>query len=216
MSERDSDAARQLVDEMSRLARMGMSPGSSGNGSVRIGERILITPSGASLGELSPADLSLIDISGELISGPSPSKELAIHQAMYDKNPSSTAVIHLHSPRSVAVSCLPAWRPASAIPPLTPYFLIKVGQTPLVPYYPPGSSEIAQALRSLAFDAKAVLLMNHGSVIAQLTAREAADAAIELEETAGIHLALLGQSARMLSDKEIRTLGERFPINWQL
>lgn len=208
--------AQQLVEQLARLSRLGVSPGSSGNGSVRVGDLTLITPSGADLGALEASELSVVDAAGRLLSGGRPSKELPLHEAMYEKNPDCGAVIHLHSTYAVAASCLQPWSPTSAIAPLTPYFVMKVGQTPLLPYFAPGSPDGAEAVRALKAPARAMLLRNHGSLVAGVSPSAAADAAIELEETARLQVLLRGQDVVPLTEADIRELDRRFTVLWDL
>src|SRR5947209_14984374 len=166
----------------------GLTAGSSGNVSVRTGEGWLMTPTNASLGRLDPARLSKLDRDGRLVSGDAPTKESFLHRVMYEERPATGAVVHLHSTHSVAVSCLAELDPADVLPPITAYYVMRVGHLPLVPYFRPGDRALAEAVRGFAGKHHAVLLANHGPVGAGSSRRAAANAIEELEETAKLSL----------------------------
>ncbi|QQS11695.1 MAG: aldolase [Rhodospirillales bacterium] len=217
-----------LRDEICRvgakLAARGLAPGTSGNISVRLPDGWLMTPTNASLGELEPARLTRLDLDGGVVSGDAPTKESFLHRAIYDVRPGDGAVVHLHSTHAVAVSCLrhphqpedpatapdPAHRFDSVLPAITPYFVMRVGRLPLVPYFRPGDRRLAEAIRDYAAGHRAVLLANHGPIVAG-TSLSAATAAIEeLEETAKLHLLLDGRPVRALTAAQVRDLEETF------
>lgn len=125
-----SDPRTELAAAGARLAALGLSPGSSGNLSVRIDDHILITPTGADLAHVDPDGLSVLAPDGTHLDGPRPSKEFPLHSAFYRRDPATRAVVHLHARHATAVSCLDPWSARSAVPPLTPYFVMRVGQTP--------------------------------------------------------------------------------------
>lgn len=185
--------------------------GSSGNISVRVDDGWLMTPTGSTLGELDPATIAKLDDQGQWISGDKPTKETFLHLAMYEARPQSGAVVHLHSTHSVAVSCLADIDPADVLPPITAYFVMRVGTLPLVPYYPPGDLELAGAVRELAGKHHAVLLANHGPVVAGRSLEDAIFATEELEETARLYLLLQGARTRFLTKTHVAELKRRFP-----
>lgn len=190
----------------------GLTMGSSGNISVRLDDGgWLMTPTNACLGRLDPARLARLDASGSLVDGDAPTKESFLHTAMYDMRPQSGAIVHLHSTHSVAVSCLPDTDPCDCIPPLTAYYVMRVGKLPLVPYHIPGDPALADAVRGLAGKHSAVLLASHGPVVAGKTLEAAVYATEELEETAKLFLLLRGQNPRVLSPQQIADLEARFP-----
>ncbi len=141
----------KLREEICRLGRSlfdrGLTPGSSGNISVRCDDGgWLVSPTNASLGSLDPARLSRLDSNGRLMSGDAPTKEVPLHTALYETRSAARAVVHLHSTHSVAVSMLPEIDPRAVLPPMTPYYLMKCGATALVPYYRPGDPAVADAI----------------------------------------------------------------------
>jgi ribulose-5-phosphate 4-epimerase/fuculose-1-phosphate aldolase len=203
-----------LVAAGRTLAGLGLSPGSSGNLSVRVGDTIVMSPTGSDLAALDAQQLSVLDFEGNLLSGPKASKEYPFHRAMYRRNAETAAIVHLHSTYAAAVSCLEPWSSMSAIPPITPYFVMRVGQTPLIPYAAPGDSSQAGVIENLAFPFDAVLLQNHGSITSGSTMAAAVDAAIELEEACKILLLLGAKPARYLTGREAATLASRYSSAW--
>ena len=185
--------------------------GSSGNISVRIDDGWLMTPTGSSLGRLDPARLSKLDESGKLVAGDQPTKESVLHLAMYKERARAGAVVHLHSTHSVAVSCLDCINHEDVLPPITAYYVMRVGTLPLVPYYAPGDKALGDAVGKLAAKHSAMLLANHGPVVAGSSLSAAVDAIEELEETARLYLLLHGRPTRYLNQDQIDDLKRRFP-----
>ncbi|MFD7711169.1 class II aldolase/adducin family protein [Streptomyces sp. NPDC059786] len=209
-----SDPRDELARAGAHLAALGLSPGSSGNLSVRIGEQVLITPTGTDLSRIAPDKLSVLDLTGAHLDGPRPSKEFPLHTAFYRRNPDARAVVHLHSRHAAAVSCLPPYSERTAIPPVTPYFVMRVGQTPLLPYAAPGDAGQAEDMERLPFPFRAVLLANHGPVVAGATMAAAVDTAVELEETSALLLALGTRQIRLLTADDAETLAARYDSPW--
>jgi ribulose-5-phosphate 4-epimerase/fuculose-1-phosphate aldolase len=194
------------------LFNRGLTHGSTGNISVRLASGSwLMTPTGTSLGALDPARLSKISAGGKLISGDAPTKEAFLHTCMYAERPSAGAVVHLHSTHSVAVSCLDGIDASSCLPPITAYFAMRVGTLPLVPYFPPGDPALAEAVARHAGKHHAVLLANHGPVVAGSTLAAATDAIEELEETARLFLLLKDRKSKALTAAQVADLQRRFP-----
>jgi ribulose-5-phosphate 4-epimerase/fuculose-1-phosphate aldolase len=187
----------------------GLTMGSSGNISVRVDDGWLMTPTNACLGRLDPAAISKLDAGGNHVSGDAPTKEGFLHRAVYGERPDAGAIVHLHSTHSVAVSCLPDIDPRDVLPPLTAYYVMRVGTLPLVPYYPPGDMNLADAVRGLAGRHSAVLLANHGPVVAGKNLEAALYATEELEETAKLHLLLHGRNPRCLTQEQVAELRRR-------
>jgi ribulose-5-phosphate 4-epimerase/fuculose-1-phosphate aldolase len=193
------------------LFNRGFTVGSSGNISVRLSDdRWLVTPTNACLGRLDPERLSVIDSSGNLIDGDPPTKESFLHLAIYDQRPSDGAVVHLHSTHSVAVSLLPDVNPNQPVPPLTAYYVMKVRDLILLPYYAPGDLSLANAVRAVAGKHHAVLLANHGPIVSGKTVEEAVYASEELEETSKLFLLLKDHKPRMLTEDQVLELKEKW------
>jgi ribulose-5-phosphate 4-epimerase/fuculose-1-phosphate aldolase len=204
-----------LADAIVRHAKSmydrGLTHGSTGNISVRLEDGWLMTPTGASFGNLDPARLARLGPKGELLSGDAPTKEAILHRAMYDVRPRSGAVVHLHATHSVAVSVLAEVDPADVLPPLTAYYVMRIGRLPLVPYFPPGDAQLADAVRGYASRHHAVLLANHGPVVAGSTLEAAVDAIEELEATARLYLLLRHERCRALTPEQVADIEARFP-----
>lgn len=205
----------KLREEICRLGASifarGLTAGSSGNISARVANGWLMTPTNVSLGRLDPARLSKLDDNGALVGGNAPTKESFLHRVMYEERAKTGAVIHLHSTHSVAVSCLADLDPADVMPPITAYYVMRVGRLPLVPYYRPGDKALAEAVRGFAGKHHAVLLANHGPVVAGSSLDAAANAIEELEETAKLFLLLRGERTRFLTTDQVAELRAAFP-----
>ncbi len=206
---------QQVRDQLAALAASlfarGFSVGSAGNISVRLPDGYLMTPTNSSLGSLDPARLSKLGPDFAHISGDKPSKEVFMHRAMYQARAEAGAVVHLHSTMATAVACLPDVDPENPIPPLTPYFVMRVGRRmPVVPYYRPGDGAMEPAIHAAARTARAVLLANHGPVVSAATLRDAVHAAEELEEAAKLFLLLRGGPMRLLTAPEVDDLLRTF------
>lgn len=189
----------------------GYGCGSSGNISVRLEDGILVTPTNSSMGRLDPARISRLDWQGNLLAGDKPSKEAFLHLAMYQERLEERAVVHLHATHSVAVSCLAEINPENVLPPITAYYVMRVGKLPLLPYYRPGDKALAEAVRRMAREHRAMLLANHGPVVAGAELDAAVYAAEELEETARLFLLLRGERTRYLTPEQVGELTEHFP-----
>ncbi|MGC2083174.1 MAG: aldolase [Bradyrhizobium sp.] len=207
-------AIREAICRFGRsLFERGLTPGSSGNISVRLDDGgWLVTPTNASLGFLDPGRLSRLDANGKLVSGDAPTKEVPLHTALYQTRGQARAVVHLHSTHSVALSMLPEIDPRAALPPMTPYYLMRCGQTALLPYYRPGDPAVADAIKGLAGKYASVLLANHGPVVAGDTLEAAVFAMEELEETAKLYLLLRGLDPRYLSPAQVADLVKTFGL----
>jgi ribulose-5-phosphate 4-epimerase/fuculose-1-phosphate aldolase len=193
------------------LYNRGLTHGSTGNISLRLPEGgWLMTPTGSSLGNLDPARLSLLDAEGRHISGDNPTKEAFLHTTMYQRRTDAGAVVHLHSTHSVAVSCLEGIDPSNVLPPITAYYVMRIGVLALAPYFPPGDGALADAVGRLAGKHHAILLANHGPVVAGSTLSAATDAIEELEETAKLFLMLRHEKLRLLNQVQIDDLKARF------
>jgi ribulose-5-phosphate 4-epimerase/fuculose-1-phosphate aldolase len=205
----------RLRDQICELGRSifdrGLTHGSTGNISARCEEGWLLTPTGSNLGGLDPARLSKLDWDGKHLSGDPPSKENFLHLAMYQERARNQAVIHLHSTHSVAISVLEGLDPHNLLPPLTAYYVMRIGTLPLVPYYAPGDLKLAEAVRGYAGRHHAMLLANHGPVVAGTSLSAAADAIEELEATARLYLLVRGQNVRALTPAQVAEVNRRYP-----
>lgn len=207
----ESQQREQICVLGQSLFDRGLTMGSSGNISLRLdGGGWLMTPTNACLGRLDPARLTRLDQQGQHIDGDAPTKEQFLHMAMYDERPQSGAIVHLHSTHSVAVSCLPEIDTHNCLPPLTAYYVMRVGRLPLVPYHMPGDPALGDAVRGLAGQHTAVLLANHGPVVAGKNLEAAVYATEELEETARLYLLLRGHNPRTLTAEQIKALEAKF------
>lgn len=209
MSERE--IRERIAMHGKSLFDRGYTCGSSGNISVRLPDGILVTPTNSCLGRIDPDRISKVLWDGTLAGGDKPSKEATLHQSMYLSRASDQAIVHLHSTHSVAVSCLPEIDPADALPPLTAYYVMRVGRLPMLPYYAPGDLQLAAAVEAAAKDAHAILLANHGPIVAAADLDKAVYATEELEETAKLFLMLRDKNPRCLTEPQINQLHERFP-----
>ncbi|MFZ7093373.1 aldolase [Primorskyibacter sp. 2E233] len=191
--------------------------GSTGNISARTEDGgLLVSPTGTSFGRLDPARLSRFDASGRLISGDKPTKEMPLHSAFYDTRSTAGAVVHLHSCHSVAMSMLPDVDEDNFLPPLTPYALMKLGKVKLLPFFLPGDPAMGEAVRGLAGKRTAVMLANHGPVVAGKDVEAACNAVEELEETAKLAMLLRGTQARALTAEQIQAVVTEFNVEWDV
>ena len=184
--------------------------GTAGNISMRIGDRVLVTPTNSSFFDLVPDEISEAALDGTALSGLPPSKELPFHLAIYRKRPETRAVVHLHSCYATAVSCLENLNREDALPIYTPYFAMRLPCLPVAEYFPPGDPALAQAVERAAGRSNAMLLRNHGSIATGKTLLEAAALAEEIEEQARLFF-LLESRGRTLSAEQVAELRRRFP-----
>jgi len=207
----ESALREQICEVAKSIFERGLTHGSTGNISARCEDGWLLTPTGSSLGRLDPGRLSKLDWTGKLVAGDAPSKESFLHLAMYQERDRNQVVIHLHSLYSVAVSILEEVNREDVLPPITAYYVMRIGSLPLVPYYAPGDLALAEAVRGYAGRHHAMLLANHGPVVAGSSLAAASDAVEELEATARLYLLLQGQRIRTLSADQCAELRRRFP-----
>lgn len=202
----ENEARRAVVRWGKSLFDRGLTSGASGNISVKVDEGFLATPTNSCLGFLDPAQLSLLDAKGALVSGDAPTKELPLHMAFYRARPGTGAVVHLHSTYATALSCLAHVDPANAIPALTPYIAMRLGQVPLLPYSRPGSPDVVPHIEARASQHPGVLLANHGPVVAGADLDMAIYGIEELEESAKLALLLRGVAVRPLGESDLTEL----------
>jgi ribulose-5-phosphate 4-epimerase/fuculose-1-phosphate aldolase len=205
-TERDQ-AAADIIDAARSVFTRGLTHGSTGNISVRTADGILVTPTGSSLGTVEASDLSLIDDRGVHLSGPRPSKEAFLHAAVLRARPGAGAVVHTHSTYSAAVSCMRDLDTDNVLPPLTAYYAMRVGRLPLLPYHAPGDTGLEAVAEATAARRHAMLLSNHGPVVAGESLSVALDALEELEETAKLVIILRGLPVNPLTAEQAAALG---------
>lgn len=193
------------------LYARGYAHGSSGNLSARLPDGLLVTPTNSCLGRLDPARIAKVDAAGTHVAGDPPSKEAFLHLAMYQERPGAQGIVHLHCTHCVAVSCLCHDNADDVLPPITAYYVMRIRRLPLVPYFRPGDRALAEAVREKAKQHHAVLLANHGPVVAGKSLEDAVYNAEEMEETAKLFLLLSGRATRMLDADQIADLDVHFP-----
>ncbi|WP_034918536.1 MULTISPECIES: aldolase [Erwinia] len=208
---RDREHREQMVSLAHSMFMRGYCSGGAGNLSCRLpGGGFLVTPTNSSFGSLDAATLSELDAEGNWVSGNKPSKESVMHLAFYRQRPDIGGVVHLHSPSLTALSCLPGLDPTDCLPPITPYFVMRVGRLPLIPYYRPGHAGLADEVGALAPTHNAMLLANHGPVIGGANLREATFNAEELEDTARLYFTLLPHGMVRLNEEQVAELRTTF------
>ena len=210
----------QMREKICLLAKSifdrGLTHGTSGNISVRCNDGgLLVTPRGSCFGRLDPALLSRLDSKGAMVSGDAPTKEMPLHAAFYDSRSQAGAVVHLHSTYSVALSALPVNDAANFLPPLTAYSIMRLGKVALLPYFRPGDNALGSAIRGLAGKHSAVMLANHGPVVAGKCLDAAVYSMEELEETAKLAILLRGLPAKGLDETQIGDIVNHFDIEWE-
>lgn len=212
---RDNELREMMCVMAKSLFDRGFTHGSTGNISARLEDGgLLVSPTGTSFGRLDPAKLSTFDKRGKHIGGDKPTKEMPLHSAFYDTRSSAGAVVHLHSCHSVALSMLPDVDEDNFLPPLTPYGIMKLGKVKLLPYFLPGADEIGQAVRGLAGKRSAVMLANHGPVVAGKDVEAACYAIEELEETAKLAILTRGMKPNGLNENDVQNLVSGFNVEW--
>jgi ribulose-5-phosphate 4-epimerase/fuculose-1-phosphate aldolase len=212
----ESHLREQICVLAKSLFDRGLTHGSTGNISARTEDGgLLVSPTGTSFGRLDPGRLSRFDAKGMLVSGDKPTKEMPLHSAFYDTRSTAGAVVHLHSCHSVALSMMPEVDADNFLPPLTPYAIMKLGKVKLLPFFLPGDPKMGDAVRSLAGKRSAIMLANHGPVVAGKDVEAACNAIEELEETARLALLLRGSEANILSEDQVRTIVTNFNVEWE-
>jgi ribulose-5-phosphate 4-epimerase/fuculose-1-phosphate aldolase len=211
----EADLREQICELAKSMFDRGLTGGSTGNISARTPDGgLLVSPTGTSFGRLDPARLSRFSDTGRLIDGDPPTKEMPLHAAFYDTRSTAGAVVHLHACHSVALSMLPEMDPDNFLPPLTPYGIMKLGKVKLLPFFLPGDPAMGEAVRGLAGKRSAVMLANHGPVVAGKDVEAACNAIEELEDTARLALLTYGKNPRGLTDADVQRLVATFDVEW--
>jgi 3-dehydro-4-phosphotetronate decarboxylase len=210
MSITESALREQMAQLCRSLFERGYAHGSAGNVSARVGEHVLVSPTNSCLGRLDPERISKVTLGGAQVGGDKPSKEAPLHLGIYRERADAGAVVHLHSTYATVLSCLSETDADDAMAPITPYLMMRVGRVPMVPYHPPGSDALAEAVRARARASRAVLMANHGFVVAGKTLEDAVFNAEELEENAKLLVLTRGQRLRLLSPFDVAALEAKF------
>ena len=210
----------KLREQMCLLSKSlfdrGLTGGSTGNVSARTPDGgVLVSPTGTCFGRLDPDRLSRLDASGKLISGDAPTKEMPLHAAFFDTRPETGAVVHLHSTYSVALSMMPDVNEDNFLPALTPYGIMRLGKVKLLPFFLPGDDAMGEAVRALGGRRSAVMLANHGPVVADKDIESACNAIEEFEETARLAIITRGMNPRGLTDNDVQSLIAKFDVQWE-
>lgn len=212
----DARLRERLCELAASMFARGLTAGSSGNISVRTPDGgLLVSPTGSSFGRLDPGRLAHFDASGRQVGGDAPTKEMPLHAAFYQTRARTAAVVHLHSCHAVALSALPEADAEDFLPPITPYALMQLGRVRLLPYFRPGDPAMGEAVRGLAGRRSAVMLANHGPVVAGLDLEAACNAIEELEASARLALLLRGARPSMLDAAQVAELLRLHEIAWQ-
>lgn len=212
----DSRLRERICELAKSMFDRGLTAGSTGNISARTDDGgLLVSPTGTSFGRLDPGRLSLFDARGNHIGGDKPTKEMPLHTAFYATRNRTAAVVHLHSCHSVALSMLPDSDPDDFLPPITPYAFMQLGRVKLLPYFRPGDPAIGDAVRGLAGRRSAVMLANHGPVVAGLDLEAACNAIEELESTSRLAMLLRGTTPNMLTAQQVAELVQLHDLAWQ-
>lgn len=195
------DTKKTFIEICHLLHAKGLVSGSGGNVSMKVGDRVLITPTGRSLGFITEDDLVWVEKDGTYTNG-IPSKEVMMHLSCYEARPDITAVVHVHSVYSVAISCRKDIDPYDAMPHYTPGYAMRVGKLPVVGYSLPGSAELAEDVKRVLKVRNSVLLQNHGSVICGKSLEEAFDIMEEIEKNAHLCYVLGDKGVALTPEQE--------------
>ena len=208
---------RELICVLAKsMFDRGLTGGSTGNISARTDDGgLLVSPTGTSFGRLDPARLARFDANGRFMDGDKPTKEMPLHSAFYDTRTTTGAVVHLHSCHSVAWSMMPEVDPDNFLPPMTPYSIMKLGKVKLLPFFMPGDPAMGAAVRGLAGKRSAVMLANHGPVVAGTDVEAACNAIEELEDTAKLAMLMRGYDAKMLTAEQVNQVVTQFNVEWE-
>lgn len=195
------------------LYARGHAVGSAGNISARLADGWLITPTDACLGRLDPAEIAKVDLAGNAVSGGKPSKTLALHRGIYANNAEARGIVHTHSTQLVALTLHGVWRDTDVLPPITPYYVMKVGHVPLIRYRRPGDPKVAEEVAALAPNVRGVLLERLGPVVWGPSVSQASFTLEELEETARLWL-MSDPKPAPLDEAALDDLRRAFNARW--
>jgi ribulose-5-phosphate 4-epimerase/fuculose-1-phosphate aldolase len=213
MSENENRIREEICVTGASLYQRGYTVGSAGNISARLADGWLITPTDVCLGRLDPAEIAKVDHEGNHVSGARPSKTLALHRRIYENNADARGVVHTHSTHLVALTLAGVWRESDVLPPITPYYVMKVGHVPLIRYRKPGDPAVAEEVAALASKVRGVMLERLGPVVWERSVSQASYALEELEETARLWL-LTTPRPEPLEEAAIEDLRATFNARW--
>jgi 3-dehydro-4-phosphotetronate decarboxylase len=210
----------RLREQICTLAKSmfdrGLTHGSTGNISARTADGgLLVSPTGSSFGRLDPSRLSQFNVHGQHIGGDKPTKEMPLHSAFYDTRSQAGAVVHLHCCHAVAWSMMPDVTEDDFLPALTPYAIMQLGRVKLLPFFRPGDPAMGEAVRGLAGKRSAVMLANHGPVVAGRDVEAACNAIEELEATARLAMLMRGHHPRLLQAAQVQDIVRTFNVEWE-
>jgi ribulose-5-phosphate 4-epimerase/fuculose-1-phosphate aldolase len=209
----DAKIREEICTVGASLYARGYTVGSAGNISARLDDGWLITPTDACLGRLDPADIAKVDLDGNAVSGGRPSKTLALHRGIYARNADTRGIVHTHSTHLVALTLAGVWSESDVLPPITPYYVMKVGHVPLIRYRRPGDPQVADQIAALADKVRGVLLERLGPVVWERSVSQASYALEELEETARLWL-MSSPRPEPLDDASLDELRTVFGARW--
>ena len=209
----ESKVREEICATGASLYQRGYTVGTAGNISARLDDGWLITPTDACLGRLDPAEIAQVDLAGNAVSGGRPSKTLALHRGIYARNAETRGVIHTHSTHLVALTLAGVWSEADVLPPITPYYVMKVGHIPLIRYRRPGDPQVAEQIAALAGTVRGVLLERLGPVVWERSVAQASYALEEFEETARLWL-MTNPRPAPLDDAALEELRSVFGARW--
>ena len=212
----ESKLREEMCEIGASLYARGHAVGTAGNISARLPDGWLITPTDACLGRLDPAEIAKVDHAGQHVNegrGGRPSKTLALHRGIYAANGDAHGIVHTHSTYLVALTLAGVWSEADVLPPITPYYVMKVGHIPLVRYRRPGDPEVAEQVASLADRVRGVLLERLGPVVWGTSVSHASYVLEELEETARLWL-MTNPKPAPLDEAALQALRDAFGAQW--
>ncbi|HJQ59166.1 MAG TPA: aldolase [Vineibacter sp.] len=210
----ESRAREEICRIGESLYRRGYTVGSAGNISARLDDGFLITPTDACLGFLDPARLAKLDRDGNQVAGDRASKTILLHRAVYGARPDAAGMVHTHSTNLVALTMLPGVDRTDVLPPITPYFVMKVGHVPMIPYRRPGDPEVANLVLTHAARVRAVLMERLGPLVWHDSVSAACYALEELEETAKLWLMLRDVRPAPLDATQIAAIRQAFNVKY--
>ena len=209
----ESEMIDALIDASRALYDRKLIHASGGNTSVRDGDTVWITETGAELGKLTRDEIVRVDLEGTVLEGGRPSKEMDMHLAMYRERANARAVIHVHPTYSIAYSTMISGESRDAVPPYTAAFYVRAGRVPMIKYHPSGAHSLHEAVAALAPDFHAILLRQHGIIVAGADMASAMGVVEEVEQCCQISVATGLKGAR-LTDDQCQAIDDALGRTW--